>query len=62
MIRKRYPSDLTNAQWTLVRPVLPAAHAKGRPRTGDLREVVNGILSVNAEGCRWLSLPHDLPH
>ncbi len=62
MSRQPYPSDLTNAQWKLIRPVLPAAKAKGRPRKYVLREVVNGILYVNSEGCRWRSLPHDLPH
>jgi len=62
MSREPYPSDLTNSQWKLVRPVLPAAKARGRPRKYDLREVVNGILYVNSEGCRWRALPHDLPH
>jgi putative transposase len=62
MTRKPYPSDLTNSQWRLIRPVLPPARGKGRPRKYDPREVLNGILYVNSEGCRWRSLPHDLPH
>ncbi len=62
MTRRPYPSDLTNAQWKLVGPLLPAAKPGGRPRKYDLREVLNGILYVNREGCRWRALPHDYPH
>ena len=62
MIRKPYPSDMTNAQWRLVAPLLPPVKPGGRPRKYDMREVVNGILYVNHEGCRWRALPHDLPH
>src|SRR3979409_1688945 len=62
--RSPYPSDLTDAQWALIEPeiTLPKrADARGRPREVDLREVVNGILYVLREGCRWRALPHDLP-
>lgn len=62
MARKPYPSDLTNAQWKLVRPLIPAVKPGGRPRKYDMRGVVNGILYVNREGCTWRALPHDLPH
>jgi putative transposase len=62
MARKPYPSDLTNTRWKLVAPVIPPVKPGGRPRKYDMREVVNGILYVNHEGCRWRSLPHDLPH
>ncbi len=62
MTRKPYPSDLTNTQWELVAPQLPAVKPGGRPRKYDMREVLNGILYVNAEGCRWRAMPHDLPH
>jgi putative transposase len=62
MSRKPYPSDLTNTQWKLVAPLLPPVKPGGRPRKYDIREVVNGILYVNHEGCRWRALPHDLPH
>lgn len=44
------------------RPQIPAVKPGGRPRKYDMREVVNGILYVNHEGCRWRALPHDLPH
>lgn len=62
MNRKPYPSDLTNTQWRLVAPLIPPARPGGRPRKYDMREVLNGILYVNYEGCRWRALPHDLPH
>jgi len=62
MTRKPYPSDLTNTQWRLVAPLIPPVKPGGRPRKYDMREVLNGILYVNHEGCRWRALPHDLPH
>jgi putative transposase len=62
MARKPYPSDLTNTQWRLVAPIIAPAKPGGRPRKYDMREVLDGILYVNHEGCRWRALPHDLPH
>lgn len=62
MSRKPYPSDLTNTQWRLIEPLIPPAKPGGRPRKYDMREVVNGILYVTSEGCRWRAVPHDLPH
>lgn len=62
MTRKPYPSDLTDTQWRLIVPLIPPVKPGGRPRKYDMREVVNGILYVNREGCRWRALPHDLPH
>ena len=41
---QRYPTDLTEAEWTLLAPLIPAAKPGGRPRTTDMREVVNAIL------------------
>jgi transposase len=61
MRRARYPSDLTDAQWARLAPLLPAAKPGGHPRTVDLREVVDAILYVLREGCRWRALPHDFP-
>jgi putative transposase len=60
--RKPYPSDLTDAQWTILEPLIPAAHTQrgGRPREADLREIVNTILYLNRSGCQWEMLPHDL--
>ena len=59
--RRPYPSDLTEAQWRLVEPLLPPAPGGGRPRTIDLREVVDAIISVDKTGCPWRALPHDFP-
>ena len=57
----RYPSDLTDAEWALVAPLLPPAQPGGRPRTTDLREVVNAILYLASSGCQWRMLPKDFP-
>ena len=57
----RYPSDLTDAEWALVEPLIPPAKRGGRRRTVDAREVLNGILYVLATGCQWRALPKDLP-
>lgn len=61
MNRKPYPSDLTDAQWQLIAPLLPAARPGGRPRKTDLRAVANAIFYLNREGCTWRALPHDFP-
>ena len=61
MKRKTYPSDLTDEQWELLSPLLPAAKPGGRPRTVELREILNAILYVLRTGCAWRMLPHDLP-
>ena len=57
----RYPSDLTNEEWSLVRPVIPPAKRGGNKRTVDVREVVNGLMYVLSTGCQWAQLPKDLP-
>ena len=61
MDRKAYTSDLTDAQWDELAPLLPPANARGHPRTVDLREVINCILYVLRGGIPWRLLPHDLP-
>ena len=57
----RYPSDLTDREWALIEPMLPAAKHGGRPRTTDLREVMNAILYIGSSGCQWRMLPKDFP-
>lgn len=59
-MRKPYRSDLTDAQWSLIKDRLPAAKPGGRPRTVDLREVVNTLMYQARTGCQWDYLPHDL--
>lgn len=61
MPRQAYTSDLTDAQWAVLEPLLPPPKSGGRPRSVDLREVVNGLLYLLHTGCPWRSLPHDLP-
>ncbi|MGQ9651994.1 MAG: IS5 family transposase [Phycisphaerae bacterium] len=61
MARIAYPSDLTDAQWKLIEKRIPPAEPGGRERSGDMREVMNGILYLVRTGCSWRQLPHDLP-
>ena len=60
-MRKRYPSDLSNAEWTRLQPCLPTPKAEGRPRTHSLRDVLDAIFYVVKSGCHWRLLPHDFP-
>jgi transposase len=57
----RYPSDLTDAEWALVEPMIPPAKRGGRRRTVNVREVLNAIFYVLSTGCQWQALPKDLP-
>lgn len=57
--RKAYRSDLTDAQWERIKPLLPKPKWTGRKPVDD-REVINGILYVLATGCPWEYLPHDI--
>ncbi|WP_345572140.1 IS5 family transposase [Streptomyces plumbiresistens] len=68
--RRAYPSDLSDARWELIEPVLSAwrferrrrALGFGRPPEHDLREIMNAILYVDRTGVQWRYLPHDFPH
>lgn len=57
----RYASDLTDAEWELIAPLLPAPRRLGRPREVDLREIVNAVLYLLRAGCPWRLLPKDFP-
>ena len=61
--RPAYPSDLTDAQWALLEPLLRERDLSGpgRPPTVPLREIVNALLYIKQTGCPWRYLPHDLP-
>ena len=59
--RKSYPSDLTDAQWAILEPLIPAARHGGRPRSLDMREILNAMFYVLRSGCQWDMLPHDFP-
>src|SRR3954453_22906962 len=60
--RDAYPTDLTDAQWALLAPWLSVRAWTGRPRTVDLREVVDAVFYLLRTGCQWRHLPHDFPH
>ena len=51
MILARYPTDLTDSQWAFLAPLIPPAKAGGRPRSTDMREVVNAVFYVLRGGC-----------
>jgi transposase len=57
----RYPSDLSDAEWELVRPFIHPAKRGGRPRSVDVREILNAIFYVLSTGCQWNAIPTDLP-
>ena len=57
----RYPSDLTDEEWSHVAPLIPPAKRGGRKRTVDVREVVNGLMYILGTGCQWRAIPKDLP-
>jgi len=59
-MRKRYPSDLTDAQWEVIQPLIPPAKPGGRPRTVAMREVLNTLFYKARTSCQWDYLPHDL--
>lgn len=59
--RRGYPSDLTDAQWRTVAPLMPPDPKRGRRRRTDMREVVNAINYRWTTGCVWRMLPHDFP-
>jgi putative transposase len=61
-----YPSNLTDAQWALIEPILLEREAAlrylgGRKRRYDLRQIVNALLYLSRTGCQWRYLPHDFP-
>ena len=59
--RRRYDTDLTDAQWAILQTLLPPAPGGGRRRQTDMREVVNALLYLMRTGCAWRMLPHDFP-
>ena len=56
-----YPSDLTNTEWHLIEPLLPAAKHTGRPREWSLRLILDGIFYLVRSGCSWRMLPEEYP-
>jgi transposase len=58
---QRYASDLTDGEWALIEPHMPAAKSLGRPREIELRAVLDAILYIARTGCQWRMLPKDFP-
>ena len=57
----RYPSDVTDAEWAQIEPLIPPARRGGNKRHVNVREVVNGLMYVLSTGCQWRAIPKDLP-
>jgi len=55
----RYPSDLTDAEWSVIGPLIPRAKRGGNKRTVDEREIVNGLMYILSTGCQWAAIPKD---
>ena len=56
-----YPSDMTDREWEIIKPLIPAAKKGGRPRSVNIRSILNAIFYVLDNGIKWRSLPHDYP-
>lgn len=61
MTPQRYPTDLTDDEWRVLEPLVPAAKPGGRPRSTDPREVLNAVRYVLRSGCAWRLLPREFP-
>jgi len=63
MIRKYYPTDLSDEEWLEVEPIIRLDYKLGgRPCKHSKREILNAIFYVVRTGCQWRYLPHDFPH
>jgi transposase len=60
--RTRYSTDLSDAEWQILEPLLPEERPGGRHRLYAMREIINAIQYVLRSGCAWRLMPHDLPH
>jgi putative transposase len=58
---KGYASDLSDQEWALLEPLIPSAKPGGRPRSVQMRQILNGIFYLLRSGCAWRLLPHDYP-
>ena len=61
MESRRYPSDLSDAEWPLLQPLLPSPKRRGRPRLHSSREILNAVFYVLKTGCQWRMLPREFP-
>jgi len=56
----RYPSDLTDAEWVQIKPLIPKGKPGGNKQSVDMRQVVNGLMFILSTGCQWRAIPKDL--
>ncbi len=57
----RYPSDVTDDEWAVLKPLIPKAKRGGNRRHVNEREIVNGLMYILSSGCQWRAIPKDLP-
>lgn len=60
-LRTSYPTDLSDAEWDLLKPLIPSQQRRGRKLVYERREIVNAVFYVSRNGCLWRGLPHDFP-
>jgi putative transposase len=61
MRRRSYPSDISDEEWVIIKPLIPPAKPGGKPRTTNMREVIDAIWYVLRTGCQWRQVPHEFP-
>jgi putative transposase len=61
MIRLKYATDMSDEDWSVMEGLIPPAYEGGRPRSVDMREILNALFYILRAGCAWRLLPHDLP-
>ncbi len=61
MTRKPYPSDLSDIEWLMLQPLIPVAKTGGRPRSVDIRDILNAMFYILRSGCAWqLGIPQKI--
>ena len=60
-MKKRYPTDLSDEEWSCIEPYLPTPEAPGRLRVHNLREILDAVIYVVRSGCAWRLLPREFP-
>jgi putative transposase len=61
MSERLYPSDLSDAEWAVIEPLIPPAKPGGHPRRVDMRQILNAVFYQQRTGCQWRSLPREYP-
>ena len=61
MSQRIYPSDLSDEEWAVLEPMIPAAKPGGYPRRVDMRQILNALFYQQRTGCQWRYLPKEYP-